>query len=378
MIVFLSEGRINTITEDGIISVLNCVVADKYREREREIKLRNEWKQSGAGALFTGSFHFDHDNLDVKLSLAGLARNCAEKLIFSVNFEKGGGMYFKHIKDDGLETPILVNQKITFYELSVNKAGFLAVSCAENAIERHIAILKIEGGHLQNITEGECLDCNPAFSQKDDDVLYYDSAGIGYDSHGRFAGYGPRSIYRLNIKTGELDEILEGDKFEYTQPFEDAAGSLYYIKRPYKTGSGRMSAKDMFKAPGKIFRTLGGWLDFKSKQYTGESLKTGGSNPAKNNAKSQQQLFIDGNLLQADKALKQNAQAGDKNPGFVPRDWQLIKRDFDGNEEVLHNSVMSYGFTDSGIIFSNGKFIVDGKNATKAHLATKLIGGGIK
>jgi len=376
-IVFLSEGRIN-IFNNNTLNVLNCEVADKYKQREREIRARNEWKNSGAGAMFTGSFHFEDDSKDFKLSIVGLSQSIDERLVFSINYENGGGIYFKHLDTSQPETPIFVNNKTRFFELSVSKSGYIAVSSATDMFERHITLLRIDDTYPQDVTEGDCSDCNPKWSLKDENVLYYDSAGIAYSSNGHFAGYGPRSIYRLNVETGELAEVLEGDKFEYIQPFEDDEGNLYYIKRPYKVGSGKMSAKDMVKAPGKVFRAFGGWLDFVSRRYTGESLKTGGANPAKGNPKSQGQLFVDGNLLEADKALKRNAAAGDKNPGFVPRDWQLIRRNAAGNEEVLQAGVMSYSITKGGIIYSNGKFVISGESATKVHLAAKLIGGAAK
>ena len=46
----------------------------------------------------------------------------------------------------------------------------------------------------------------------------------------------------------------------------------------------------------------------------------------------------------------------------------------DGEESILHKSVMNYIVTDDGVIYSNGKYIVSDKNAVKAHLAEKICG----
>ncbi|MCL2576126.1 MAG: hypothetical protein FWE33_06805 [Defluviitaleaceae bacterium] len=370
---FISDGRINILDTDGKPKSLECIVADKYRQREREIRNRNEWKNSGAGAMFTGNYQFEDEQEARKLPVAGLSNGIDERLVFSVNYEVSGGIYFKH--SDGFETPILVSQKVKFFEIDVNKNGYIAASSAEPTSQRHICVFKIDDTYPQDVTEGDCVDYNPKWSLKDENILYYDSAGIGYDTNGFVAGYGPRSIYRLNIKTGELDEVLEGDKYEYTNPFEDIEGNLYYIRKPYKLGKDRMSAKDLAKAPGKLARAVGGWLDLFTRRYSGEKLKTSGANPAKHIQKSAEQMFVDGNLFEAEKAMKENTAAGDKNPGYIPRDWELVKRDFKGVETVLQRSVMSYFVTDSGIIYSNGKYIVGDDNAIKAHLATKLIGG---
>ncbi|MCL2566312.1 MAG: hypothetical protein FWE24_11005 [Defluviitaleaceae bacterium] len=375
-IAFLSEGRINILEIlDGDTSpqLLNCMIADKYKEREREIRLKNEWKHSGAGAMFTGSYLPDMPDSDMmRLAITGLSKGVDERLIYAINFENGGGVYFKPIDQEELETPILVNMKTRFYELDINPSGNIAVSCAEGYFERHIALLKIEGNDLRIITEGDSSDCNPKWSKKDGDKLYYDSAGIAFDNAGNFAGYGPRSIYSLHTKTGDFEEILTGDKYDYSSPFEDKNGYLYYIRRPYKQSRDKMSFKDFVLAPFRILRAFGAMLDLFTRRYTGESLKTSGANPAKLDTKSPQQIFIDGNLYEADKILKENAAAGDKNPGYAPRSWELVKRTPEGEEQVVQKSVMSYMVTDAGIVYSNGKYIISDTGAVKVHLAGKI------
>ena len=373
-IAFLSEDRINLLEDTGAVRPLNCAVAEKYRAREKEIRLKNEWKQSGTGAMFTGAYSLDASALDIKLSITGLSPGIDERFVYAINFERGGGIYFKHPNPKELETPILASTDTHFFELDVNPSGRIAVSCAENYLERHIALLKTDDSYLREITEGDSFDCNPKWSLRDEDVLYYDSAGIAYNATGHFAGFGPRSIYRLHIKTGELYEVLENPKFDYCYPFEDAAGNLYFIRRPYEqSGGGKMAAWDYLTAPFKILRAIGGWLDLFTRRHTGESLKSSGANPAKANQKSPQQLYIDGNLLEADKTLKKNAAAGDKNPGYAPRDWELIMKTPEGEEKVLQKSVMSYCVTQDGIVYSNGKYIISGGQAIKVHLATKLV-----
>lgn len=378
-IVFLSEGRIN-ILENSCVKALECEIAETYRERAREIRRNKEWKQSGTGAQFMGSSMFtgvfqEPSIMDIKLPVTGVSRvscECDERLIYAINFETGGGVYYTYTTTDAQDTHIFVNTTTSFYELDVNSSGVVAVSCANSHIERHISLLDIEKNDFHSITDGECSDCNPRWSRKNENVLYYDSAGIGYDSGGRYAGFGPRSVYKLNVKTGELDEILVGGEFEYVSPYEDADGNLYFIRRPYKPAGGKMSLKDFLLAPFKFLKAIGGWMDFFSRRYTGEPLNTAGVNPAKANQKSPQQIFIDGNLLESEKNLKLNAATGDKNPGYAPRNWELIVKSPDGEEKILQKSVMSYCVTKDAIVYSNGKYIISEKEAVKVHLAMKL------
>ena len=372
-IAFLIEGRICILdSADDPVRPLSCVIADTYREREREIRLKKEWKQRGTGAMFTGVFTPDESALDIRIPIAGLSKGIDERLIYSINFESGGGIYFKHPNPDKLETPIAANATTRFYELDVNPSGRIAVSSAVNHLERHIALLSTEDGYIQVVTEGECADCNPKWSQKNEDILYYDSAGIGYSTGGQFSGFGPRSIYRLNIKTQELDEVLPGGDMEYCNPFEDGEGNLYFIRRPYRQNRGKMSLTDYITAPFKVLKAIGAWLDFFSRRYTGQALNTSGANPAKSGNKSPHQIFVDNNMLEVDKTLKQNLAAGDKNPGYIPRNWELVVKKPSGEETVLHKSVMSYCITRDGVVYSNGKYVVSENKAVEAELISKL------
>jgi len=368
---YLSDGKLNSLT-NSTHRTLTCTTLENYKQRGREIQNRKAWKSQGEGAMFTGAYSQDAGSFN--LTVTGLSK-FENRLVFATNFERGGGLYFKTLDESGLETPILADVSLGFFEVDVNLVGRIAVSTCDNSLERHISLLRTNEAYLQTVTEGDSCDCNPKWSLANPDVLYYDSAGIGYSVTGQFMSYGPRSVYRFNTATGELDEVLAGGAYEYYCPFEDATGNLYYIRRPYKQRSGKMSAIDYIKAPGKILRAFGGWLDFVTRRYTGETLKTSGANPAATNQKSPQQIFIDGNLLNVEKMLKKNAQAGDKNPGYVPRDWELVVRTADG-EKVLHKSVMSYCVAgDGSIVYSNGKFIMMKDDVVKAHLAVGMVWG---
>ncbi|MCL2200212.1 MAG: hypothetical protein FWB80_14970 [Defluviitaleaceae bacterium] len=376
MILFLSEGRIN-ILQESTTRALECEIAEKYKERTRELRRKNEWKNSGSGATFMGSSMFTgvfmgNPDMDMKLPITGVSRH-GERLIYALNTESSGGMYFTSPDTDEQDTHVYVNAVARFFELDVNDAGIVAVSCSDgNYFERHISLFDIEKNNFHNLTDGECSDCNPHWSRKDKNVLLYDSAGIGRDGHGNFAAFGPRSIYRLNTKTGDLDEILSGEKFEYTNPFEDADGSLYFIRRMYKPVGETMSLKDIILAPFRVLRAIGSWFNFFSIRYTGEPLNTAGANPAKTAQKSQQQIFIDGNLIESEKNMRLNAAAGDKYAGYAPRHWELVVKSPDGQEKILQKSVMGYCITDGDVVYSNGKYIITKNGATKVHLASKL------
>ena len=113
-------------------------------------------------------------------------------------------------------------------------------------------------------------------------------------------------------------------------------------------------------APFKIIRAVIGWLDFFTQRYTGESLKsTSGANPAKARQKSEEELFVEGNLIKAQKALQQNQSAGEKFAGVIPRNWELIQYSADGEQKVLKRGVLGYALNIEGsLYYSNGKYLI--------------------
>jgi hypothetical protein len=72
---------------------------------------------------------------------------------------------------------------------------------------------------------------------------------------------------------------------------------------------------------------------------------------------------IDGNLIDAEKALKENS--GEENPGIIPKSFELCRLS-GGEIEVVKRGVIAYTFDpDGNVVYSNGNTIVrlypDGK-----------------
>ena len=111
-----------------------------------------------------------------------------------------------------------------------------------------------------------------------------------------------------------------------------------------------------------------------TKAYTGKGFIENSSNPAKNNEKNPKQIFIDGNLIYADKEYKLNKKHEGDFAGIIPRNYELIKLLNNGEVEVICKGVIAYDFdSDGNFIVSNGKHILktDGKKIEKL-VDTKL------
>ena len=66
--------------------------------------------------------------------------------------------------------------------------------------------------------------------------IVFQSAGVGRNVAGRFAGLGPCTIQELDVASGELNEVASETGRDLLQPRQTEDGTLYYIRKPYESG----------------------------------------------------------------------------------------------------------------------------------------------
>ena len=357
-------------------------VYDGVVRRMTDSAKRNEWKNSGRGAMFTGNYTPGTDAASVASSVrsevtcvGGMNGN----LLFTEQIGGTGAIYRKTSIAD-------MSEVIAFSDTSYSIESFdttserVAVSAAY-AHFAHIGLLDPSGrGGVTVITEGESIDKNPSFDKSNPSILYYESAGIllaGEEEPEepemmtpaeimrqmrRMTQTGPSAIVRINFTTSTLDYILEDENTSYVKPQTDKDGNLYFIRKPYKEeqpkGEGFLTSLVM--VPVRFFSALGGFFNFFSMKYSGQTLTNNGTRAK---GKDEKQIFIDGNLIDAEKALKENS--GEENPGIIPKSFELCRLS-GGEIEVVKRGVIAYTFDpDGNVVYSNGNTIVrlypDGK-----------------
>lgn len=289
---------------------------------------------------------------------------------YSARLQEGTAIQSKPSQDDhASEGLILRKSDFQVFDLCYDSAHRrIIVSASATPYpslydERHLCVLPLDSARVQFVTEGECQDKNPSVDPRNSAVIYYDSCGLAHHSEGTL--FSPRQINRLDLATGALETLLADDKWDYFLPTVDKEGNLYAIKRPYRDtpdANPINTLKNLLLAPVKLIKAIIGWLDFFTKRYAGESLKTSGANPAKTQPKSEEELFIEGNLIKAEKNFIKNQSDGDKYAGFIPKSWELIKVSPSGVTTTLKQGVMSYCLSDDGVIISNGKSLINIKD----------------
>lgn len=373
---YIKDRKLFYVTEGGKGEPVPDGVYEGYMRRVTDSAKRNEWKNSGAGAKFTGAYEPGTDAASVASSVRSnlyCVGGFDGKLLFSERIGDTCAIYRKNSVSDMSEVIAFSDTAYSLDSFDV-RFGKVAVS-ASYAHLSHIGLVDISGrGGVKLITEGECRDSNPSWDKSNPDVLYYESAGILLSgdeenedvdslmtpanimkSVRRITSIGPSAIVKLDFSSSSLDYILESDNFSYVKPSTDANGNLYYIKKPYvleekKRGGCLLS---IIMIPINLIKAIAGFFNFFSMKYSGKTLTEGGT---KAKGKDERQIFIDGNLIDAEKSLKENAK--EQNPGIIPKSFELCRM-VDGREEKVKSGVVSYTFDrDGNIVYSNGTYII--------------------
>lgn len=378
-------GERLAIIEDDKVNYLSSQYHKKYNKNRIDIKNKHAWKTQGTGAAFMGAHnpyqgHEPENNIAVINGAAFI--EYPNKIAYSITVNEMSGVFIKDSSDDSIEEGHIIHSMDAEFcniDYDSNKNNIL-MSVREGLMEKHIALLNINNGHYNTITEGECIDENPVYSMNNPDVIYYDSRGIGMSANRDLLDYNHKMIYKLDLVSGDLCEAVDIERYDCFKPKDDYLGNLYFIKKPHNERTAKKgSFFDAVLIPFRLLKAVFSWMNFFSVRYTGETLTTGGQNPAKSKQKTQEQLFIEGNLKNAEENLKENTASGEKFPGVAPRSWELIKMSESGQMKCVKKGVLDFDIDrDGNLAISNGKYIItidkDGREEVlcKLDLATKV------
>ncbi len=362
----ISEGELFLI-ENGKSKRITCDRINNYLETLQKMRQRDEWKTTGKGAKFMGVQPKEYgDETAHGEPLLRSVGKYGEKLLYCTYIDGIGGMYLKNT-DDGDETYIFANKEFDLTDLHTYNDKCV-ITAGYGNYERHIGIVDINTGGINQITEGFTSETHPFISRCDSNKIYYTAMGYARNQNGYVTEKSPCSVCCCNESTGELTELIADDGYDYIHPCDDSEGNLYYIKRKYEpTKKNSNIFTDILLFPVRIIKAIGGFLSVFSMAFGGEPLRTGGNNPSKSRNADEREIFVEGNLIKAQKQLEEN---GDE--GIIPSGWELIKNT-DGKETVLKRGVMDYCITDDGdIVYSNGSAIRILRNNGKDEKLCKL------
>src|SRR3984893_15499046 len=273
-VAFLSKRKLH-VRRNGVTHVVDSEFERTVRERAASIERRHAWKTQGRGAKFTGAWAAQGGNRnDVPVLLTGLAVGADGTLLYSMETDSVSGIFL--LDAAGLETRLFHTADFCIRHAALDPAGSLLAATAfhKDDMRSNVVVLPLHGTDLSEVTEGDSFDQFPQWVAGAKRRIVFQSAGVGRDAAGRFAGLGPCSIQELDLDSGELEEVAAESGRDLLQPRKTEDGTLYYIRKPYQSGvpeaSLLSSLKDAGMFPFRMGRALFQYFNVFSMMYTGK------------------------------------------------------------------------------------------------------------
>ena len=355
---FLTMGRLQ-VFRDGRLTEVQSRFAEGIRDRALSIERRHAWKKQGAGAQFMGMWapRMGESAADMEISLTSLARG-EERGAFVYTLETADICALLKVNDAGDEEERLWHSNQTRIRDLTRHPAEPRIACAvwEPNGTANIGVMHASGSGLAELTEGDSLDLAPSWARNRPGVLVYQSAGLGRTREGYPVSYSPFEIHQLDTNRGDLDTLAADPRFDFLSPQVDVNGRLHCIRRPHRDPHRRpwwRTLLDVVLIPWRLVVAIFHFFNFFSMRYTGKPLAEGGSAAKGADLK---RMMLWGNLIEAEQRMRAAPQ--DDAPDLVPKDWELVRREPNGELRVLARGVLSFDLLgDGSILYSNGSAV---------------------
>ncbi len=236
--------------------------------------------------------------------------------------------------------------------------GEVALSIRHGAVAS-LALMAREGGRIREITEGDAQDLAPAWVPGAR-ALVYQTAGVARTAQGLPVGRGPFGLSRLDLEAGTVEVLVADPAHDLFSPRVAEDGTVWCLRRPWEDPTRPVPLRtllwNVLWAPVRILRALFGWVDLFSQRYGGGELMPDGGTARRR--VDQDQVIVDGHLVDVARARKEALEAGDEVPGRVPKDWVLCRVDTgSGALEVVEHGVATFALHGDDVLVSNGAAI---------------------
>jgi hypothetical protein len=366
-VAFLSNRKLY-VRKNGATQLIESEFERSVRERAASIERRHAWKTQGRGAMFTGHALAAQANVanHVPVLLTGLTAGQSGRLLYSMETDAVSGIFL--LDAEGVETRLFHTADFRVRHAALHPDGVTLAASAfhKDDMRSNIAVLPVQGTDFSEVTEGDSFDQFPQWvpGQRVSGQggpgtkrrIVFQSAGIGRDAAGRFAGLGPCAIQQLDLDSGDLEELASETDRDLLQPRQSEDGSLYYIRKPYESGIPKASLlgslNDAAMFPFRMARALFQYFNFFSMMYSGKPLVT--NKGAVQKQMDPRQMFIYGNLAAARMAQSQEDDVQNR----VPSSWELIRSAPGGQKEVIARGVLAFDLAPGGaVLYSDGASI---------------------
>ena len=360
--VFLSEGNL-FLQEDGQrVAEIESQFAKEAIDRATTRSTRQAWKgqgREGAGMYSAGvvwgrqAGNATDDHPVMRQVTRGAA---PDELLYTLAMSASSGLFRYNLATKD-ELRLFHRQDFDACGVSCDPAnGQIVVASRGRETLGKLELIDQTTRRRDLITAGDGHDSNPAHDAAGRGIVYFQSSGVGRDEQGNIVALGPAAIHRLDQASGEMSTVLEDDNWDYLQPRTDAAGALYFIRRPFGERDHvplGQKVKAFFLLPFHLAGAIFGFLDAFSRTFGKQSLRPAGKGPGIPITQSRYATFHD-TTVQLEKVLNRKGRIDD-DVQLVPKSWELVKRDKSGDETVLANHVVFFDVGPAGeILYTDG------------------------
>jgi hypothetical protein len=355
-IAYLAQGKVRVKTGAEPPRTIESAYGNSIREKHVRAQQKNSWKAAGndaspfSGAVLWGKAAISQEVPLAVTSICG-GRNAGE---FVYSLESGSLCALLEAVSFGAEERRLWNDNRTrIRHLAVSRpGGDLACGVLHQNGTSNIGVRMSGESGVKELTEGDSFDTAPCWVPGEKKEIVFQTAGVGRNREGHFLALGPFCLQKLDLEGGEMNTLMEDERFDFLAPHCGQGGSLYYIRRPYSRHE-RIHPlrilKDAALFPFRLLFAVFQFLNFFSAMFTGKRLTSAGGPDAKQ--MNLRQMMIWGNLVHAQAPAKAEDEAVD----LVPKSWELRKRGSNEESKVLASGVLAYDVAADGtIVYTNG------------------------
>lgn len=359
---YLAQGKLH-LRGSGAPHTVESTFGRSLRERAAQIHNRHAWKSQGRGAQFMRGMLWPAQRGDpgeFRIAITSVARGRTPgELLYSLETDDISGIFA--VDAQGVEQRLFHTADFRVRHIDLHPDGStVAASIFHSDFTANIAVLQVEGSDFFEASEGDSVDLAPRWVPGTRRRLVFQSAGVGRDGGGRFSGLGPFAVQELDVDSGEIECLAEDPDHDLLGPQKTADGSLYYIRRPRAGDSRRLnplvSLRDTVLFPFRMAYAVFQFFNIFSMRYTGKPLSN--SQGAAQRMPDLKQMMIWGNVIDAERAARENQSGETDAPSLVPSSWQLVRQSASG-AEVLAKNVLSFDIArDGSLLYSNGSAIL--------------------
>jgi hypothetical protein len=359
---FISDGRLFANTGDENVEVTSKFAQEKAEYSQREHSMHG-WKGDGVPGAdpYFGSnviwgkqaylqpfrkFRFKNVMVKNESTIYYLITNDFVTGLFQYSITENEELRLFH--------------KRAFQELGMDYSPsldkFVAAMVNED-LSADIELLDNQASYEKSLTSGDSRDSNPCFSRSNPENVLYQTAGIGRDEQGFLWGYGPEAVNKVNIHSGEITALLADEKYDYLSPKDDQQGNVYCIRRPYHPLGYASPLKMLWYVvtfPVRLVVAILRFLDAFTKLFSKDPMRLAGhtSQPQAEN----KYVRVLGQTI--DMAKVQRDARFSNEPSLVPKSWELIKFNNQGEISVISRKVSSFDIDNNGQLHITNGFRV--------------------